>query len=318
MKILCVDYLTNEDEKKIRELCKDHDLVITQDKEEIEKVAPEANVVLGSISPALAKKCPDLKWIQTSSAGVDHFIREKVLPDDCLLTNATGTYGLAISEYMIGVYLELIKGFHYYRDQQKDGAWTDLGTVKCVSGSTVLILGMGDIGTDFAKICKAMGAKVIGVRRTDKTPSPYADEIHLIEDLDQLLPVADCVAIAMPGTSETYNMFGKEKFDKMKDGAVLINVGRGTIVETEALCDALESGKLAGAGLDVVNPEPLPKDHRLWQIKSAVITPHNSGQSNLQETKERLSSIITGNLERYINGEKLRNTVDFSTGYRKL
>ena len=140
----------------------------------------------------------------------------------------------------------------------------------------------------------------------------------MLEDLDQLLPQADVVAVTLPGTEATRGLINKERLAKMKEGAVLLNVGRGFIVDTEALCDALESGHLSGAGVDVTDPEPLPSDHRLWKIPTAVITPHVSGFYHLRETHERIVEIFAENLEHFRNGEPLRNQVDFSTGYRKL
>ena len=139
-----------------------------------------------------------------------------------------------------------------------------------------------------------------------------------MEDLDQLLPRADVVAVTLPGTQATQNLLNRERIGRMKEGAVLLNVGRGTIVDTEALCDALESGHLAGAGVDVTDPEPLPPSHRLWRIPTAVVTPHISGYYHLRETHERIVNIFVENLQRFQAGEPLRNQVDFSTGYRKL
>ncbi len=126
------------------------------------------------------------------------------------------------------------------------------------------------------------------------------------------------VALSLPETKETYKLFSKEKISKMKKDSVLINIGRGTAIDTEALCDALESGKLLGAALDVTDPEPLPKDHRIWGIKNAIITPHVSGNYNLKETHHRIVKIAVNNLERFIKGEELRNVVNLSTGYRDL
>lgn len=277
-----------------------------------------ADVILGNVPEAMLTGSPKLLWLQTNSAGVEAYIQPGVLAESTLLTNATGAYGLAISEHMLGMLLELFKKLELYRDAQKEGKWQSLGAVRAVHGATVLVLGMGDIGGEFGKRCKALGAKVIGVRRSNRKKPDYADEVHLLEDLDQLLPRADVVAVTLPGTEATRGLINKERLAKMKEGAVLLNVGRGFIVDTEALCDALESGHLSGAGVDVTDPEPLPSDHRLWKIPTAVITPHVSGFYHLRETHERIVEIFAENLEHFRNGEPLRNQVDFSTGYRKL
>ena len=277
-----------------------------------------ANVLLGNVPPAMLSGSPALEWVQTGSAGVEDYIKPGVLAPDALLTNATGAYGLAIAEHMLGMLLMLLKKLELYRDAQRTGAWQSQGAVKAVYGSTVLVLGMGDIGGEFGRRCKALGAKVIGVRRSPRPCPDYADEVHLLADLDQLLPQADVVAVTLPGTEATRGLMDRERLAKVKEGAVLLNVGRGFIVDTEALCDALESGRLAGAGLDVTDPEPLPAGHRLWNIPTAVVTPHVSGHYHLRETHQRIVNIFAENLRRFQAGEPLRNQVDFATGYRRL
>lgn len=277
-----------------------------------------AQVILGNVPAAMLHGSPALEWLQTNSAGVEAYIQPGVLAEDTLLTNATGAYGLAIAEHMLGMLLELFKKLELYRDAQKSGAWQSQGAVKAVYGSTVLVLGMGDIGGEFAARCKALGAKVIGVRRSPRPCPEYADEVHLLEDLDSLLPQADVVAVTLPGTDATRGLMSRERLAKMKEGAVLLNVGRGFIVDTEALCDALERGHLSGAGVDVTDPEPLPPTHRLWNIPTAVVTPHISGFYHLRETHERIVGIFLENLRHFQAGEPLRNLVDFATGYRKL
>ena len=277
-----------------------------------------AQVILGNVPAAMLHGSPALEWLQTNSAGVEPYIQPGVLAGDTLLTNATGAYGLAIAEHMLGMLLELFKKLELYRDAQKSGAWQSQGAVKAVYGSTVLVLGMGDIGGEFAARCKALGAKVIGVRRSPRPCPEYADEVHLLEDLDSLLPHADVVAITLPGTDATRGLMSRERLAKMKEGAGLLNVGRGFIVDTEALCDALERGHLSGAGVDVTDPEPLPPTHRLWNIPTAVVTPHISGFYHLRETHERIVGIFLENLRHFQAGEPLRNLVDFATGYRKL
>lgn len=277
-----------------------------------------AQVILGNVPAAMLHGSPALEWLQTNSAGVEAYIQPGVLAGDTLLTNATGAYGLAIAEHMLGMLLELFKKLELYRDAQKSGAWQSQGAVKAVYGSAVLVLGMGDIGGEFAARCKALGAKVIGVRRSPRPCPEYADEVHLLEDLDSLLPHADVVAITLPGTDATRGLMSRERLAKMKEGAVLLNVGRGFIVDTEALCDALERGHLSGAGVDVTDPEPLPPTHRLWNIPTAVVTPHISGFYHLRETHERIVGIFLENLRHFQAGEPLRNLVDFATGYRKL
>lgn len=275
------------------------------------------DVLLGNVSPALLSPADKLRWMQTASAGVDGYLNG-CLPEGAVLTNATGAYGLAISEYMLAVWLELIKKLHHYRDVQRESNWCDLGPVTSVWGSTVLVLGLGNIGGEFAKRAKALGAKVVGVRRAGTEKPAYVDELIHTDQLDKYLPQADCVAITLPGTKQTKGMFDAARIAKMKDGAVLLNVGRGTIVDTDALAAALQSGKLSGAALDVTDPEPLPTEHPIWKQENAVITPHVSGGFHLQETHDRIIRIMAENLASFCAGKPLKNVVDFETGYRRL
>lgn len=277
-----------------------------------------AQIIIGNPPVDMVKVCKNLKWIQLNSAGADMFVKEGVLPEGVKLTNATGAYGIAISEHMIGVLLSIYKKLYLYRDNQNNNLWKDEGEVKSIYGCTALIIGLGDIGGEFAKRVKALGGYTIGVRRRDTNKPEYLDELYLMDKIDELLPRADVVALSLPGTKETYKLFSKERISKMKKDAVLLNVGRGTAIDTEALCDALEEGRLLGAALDVTDPEPLPENHRIWNIKNAIITPHISGDYHLKETHERIVRIAIHNFECYIKGKELKNIVDFSTGYRDL
>ncbi len=164
---------------------------------------------------------------------------------------------------------------------------------------------------------KSLGGYTIGVKRRQIEKSSFIDELYLTDKLDELLPEADIVALCLPSTKDTQKLFSKERIRLMKEGSVLLNVGRGVSVDTEALCDALESNHLLGAGLDVIDPEPLPSDHRIWGLQNAVITPHISGWYNLAETYESIFEISVDNLERFLNNEKLFNIIDFNTGYVK-
>jgi len=276
----------------------------------------QADVILGNAAPSMISPEDKLQWLQTNSAGVDGYL-DGCLPKNAVLTNATGAYGLAISEYMLAVWLEQMKKLHTYRDVQHTSTWKDLGPVTSAWESTVLVLGLGDIGGEFAKRAKALGAYVIGVRRKGTDKPDYVDELILTEKLDEYLPKADCVAITLPGTKETKGMFDAARLAKMKDGAVLLNVGRGMIVDGDALYAALESGKLSGAALDVTDPEPLPAEHPLWLQENCVITPHISGGFHLEETHDRIIRIMAENLRAFCAGKPLRNVVDFETGYRK-
>lgn len=277
-----------------------------------------ADIIIGNPPAELVRGSQKLRWMQLNSAGADAYLPQGVLPAGTLLTNATGAYGLAISEHMMGMTLSLYKKLYLYRDNQRSGIWKDEGKVPSIYGSTVLIVGLGDIGGEYARRMRAFGAYVIGVRRKDTQKPDYADELHLTEELDTLLPRADIVALCLPGTAQTKGLMDERRLHLMKQGSILINIGRGSAVDTNALYDALDTGHLAGAAIDVTDPEPLPQGHKLWSVKNLIITPHVSGGFHLQETFERIVHIAARNLKHFLDGETLENQVDFSTGYRKL
>lgn len=277
-----------------------------------------AHIILGCIKPALLEGVQNLEWLQLNYAGTDGYTTPGVLPEGCLLTNATGAYGLAVAEHMVALTLAVRKKLHLYRDDQHREAWVDEGPVKAIRNSTVLVVGMGDIGGSYGAMMKGLGAKVIGVRRRPSGDVPaYADAVYTTDRLEALLPEADIVGIALPGTKETRGLFNADLLSKMKPGALLVNGGRGYIVDSFALADALNSGALGGAGLDVTDPEPLPAGHPLWTAKNAFITPHISGGYHLSETLELIVDLCEENLAHFKAGEALRSEVDFATGYRK-
>lgn len=196
--------------------------------------------------------------------------------------------------------------------------WKDEGPVTSIYGSKTLVVGLGDIGGEFAMRMHALGSKVYGVRRNKSEIPDYLQNIYQLDILDDILHEFDIVALSLPETKETKNLFDGQKFGKMKKGAILLNVGRGSTVHTADLCDALNSGILGGAGLDVVDTEPLPAESPLWDAKNLVLTPHVSGGYHLKETLERIRKISIENLESYYNKAPMKNLVDFKTGYRKF
>ncbi len=274
-----------------------------------------ADIIIGNVPPQRLGVCRNLKWLQLNSAGTEGYPEN--IPQNALLTNATGAYGLAISEHMLGMLLEIKKKLYLYRDNQNRHIWQSEGSVTSVEGAVALVVGMGDIGGDFARKVKALGAYVIGVKRTPSQKPDYCDELYTTDELAQLVPRADIIALSLPGTAETAGIFDRKMLSLTKKGSVLLNVGRGSAVDTEALCDLLESGHFEGVGLDVTDPEPLPENHRLWDIPNAIITPHISGYFHLPKTLERIIDIALDNLERFKDGRELKNLVDYKTGYRK-
>lgn len=283
-----------------------------------DSILKEADIIVGNLPPARVKEADHLRLLQLNSAGTDGYLEPGVLPAGTKLCNATGAYGLAISEHMLGMLLMLMKKLDRYQEDQKRHQWTDEGNVTSIYGSRTLVVGMGDIGTEFGRKMHTLGSTVAGVRRHRTAAPEFAEAVYIMEELDEQLARADIVACSLPGTKETYHLFDKDRLGKMKPGAILINVGRGSLIASDALIDALASGHLAGACIDVTEQEPLPEDSPLWDAPNLLITPHVSGQYHLEETRRRIVHIAAENIRALLEGGALRNEVDFETGYRKF
>ncbi len=266
-----------------------------------------ATVIIGCPPASEMDKCPNLRWLQTWSAGVAPYLVPGVLPEGCLLTSAVGAYGPAVSEHMLSSVLALMKKLPAYRDNQNEGRWADEGIVKSFDGSTVLLLGTGDIGSHFARMAKALGAHTVGLNRHPEKPVEGMDALHPLADLDLWLGKADVVAMSLPETPETYHLINAHRLELMKPDAILVNAGRGSGVDCMALAQALKKGRLWGAALDVTEPEPLPEGHPLWECKNLLLTPHSAGGDKLDATIRRIAAIALENLRRYLAGEELRN-----------
>lgn len=273
-------------------------------------------VIIGNIPPEYLKCCRRLEWLQLDSAGATTYTEEGVMPKGAYLTNASGAYGLAISEYMVGTLLTMKKRLLTYHDNMKKHQWSDEGPVTSIWGSRTLVVGLGDIGSEFAKKMNALGSRVTGIRKHYAVKPDYVDELYPMDALPRLLGEADTVAVTLPGTKENAGLFNKDMFAKMKSTAYFLNVGRGSIVVTDDLMHALNDGIIAGAAIDVVEPEPLPQNSRLWDAENLLITPHVSGQYHLPETLERIVHIAAENLRLFADSRPLKNIVDFETGYR--
>lgn len=273
-----------------------------------------ADIIIGNVPHALLKDADKLRLLHLNSAGADGY--PEVMPKNAVLTNSSGAYGLAISEHMLGMTLAIIKKLYLYHDNQREANWHDEGGVTSLEGAVVLSVGMGDIGGDFTRKCKALGSYTIGIRRTVREKPDYADEMHSLDELDGLLPRADVVALSLPSGAETNGLMDERRLRLMKRGAVLVNVGRGKAIDTEALARVCSEG-LIKAALDVTDPEPLPKDHPLWHTPGVHITPHISGFFHLPQTLDRIIRIGAENLKRLCANEPLLNVVDGKTGYRR-
>ena len=241
-----------------------------------------SQIIIGRFPVSKIKTATSLEWLQLPMAGTDAYVVPGVLPDNIILTNGAGAYGLAVSEYMLAVSIE---------------------------GSTVIVLGLGDIGGRYAKKMKALGAYVIGFRKTDKEKPEYVDEQYTLDRLPEMIGRGDLVAMILPATKETENLMNEDMLNRMKMGSYLINAGRGNAVDLAALRKALDEGRIAGAALDVTSPEPLPSDDPLWKYENVLITPHIAGNLWLRQTVVNVIRIAGNNLTRYLNGEPLDHVV---------
>lgn len=277
----------------------------------------QADVVVGNIPEQFTQYMKNTKLLQLNSSGVaPRFVDLAKSMPGLTLCSASGAYGPAISEHMMGALLMLMKHMHRYRDDQRQATWLDRGEVRSVLGSKVLVVGMGDIGTHFAKLAHAFGAEVIGVRRRPGEPPEGVSRIATMEELNDLLPWADVVALSLPETKDTIGLIGSHRLMLMKPGSYLINVGRGSAVDQDALAKALRSGHLAGAHLDVTTPEPLPQDHPLWQVDNVFITPHVAGDFHLPLTLDLIYGMAAHNIRVLQQGGEFVARVDTQTGYR--
>ena len=269
----------------------------------------QATVILGWPRERDLKRAPNLKWFQTMWAGADEYLEEGVLPEGVVLTSSSGSNKRSVAEHMLASVLSLCRRLPQYRDSQREHTWSDEGKMKTLLDATVLVVGTGNIGSLFGTMCQAMGSYTIGVKRTVTGAVEGFDEVYCVDQLHELLPRADVVAMVLPHSEQTRGMMGAEEFALMKEDAIFINCGRGSAVDADALVQVMQQGKLWGAALDVTVPEPLPEDSPLWDIPNLLLTPHVAGGMRLEITRVACVKMAQDNLRRYLAGEELLNVV---------
>lgn len=294
--------------EQIRQAAPGAVLTVKQAGEVTQEDVHAADVIFGWPKKEWVTDAPRLRWVQLPSAGSDAFAGVRL---DVPLTKASGVFGIPISEWVVATMLMLTRNLHRYRDQQRAARWEELPGAREVYGSTVGIVGLGDLGREVAVRVRALGCRVIGARRTAGATPEYIDAVMPVDDL---LPQSDFLVLALPNTPETRGMISRERLAMLKKGSYLINIGRGTTVDEPALVEALRSGHLGGAALDVFAVEPLSAESPLWQMENVVITPHNSGRSP-EGNADRRTAIFCENLRRFLAGEPLNNLVDRQAGY---
>ncbi len=293
------------------------ELIIVSDPEQQREKINDADVLLGLCTQAHSGM-KRLRWVQHFSAGVESCTNKAVFfESDVLLTNMKGVYGPGIAEHVIAMMLSLSRGLHQFQRQQTKGKWNrNLAReypMLELQGKTMLVVGLGGIGSEIAWRADALGMQVIATRNSSREKPEFVDYVGLADELFTLAKQADVIVNATPLTASTKGLFDSKFFDVLKPSAYFINIGRGKSVITEDLIAVLNDGKLAGAALDVVDPEPLPEDHVLWQMPNVIITPHISARSDL--VMKRFWMFVRENLRRYVNGERMLNVVNIEKGY---
>ncbi|RKL67706.1 hydroxyacid dehydrogenase [Salipaludibacillus neizhouensis] len=256
----------------------------------------------------------NLKWLQTWSAGVNSLPLDTLKDKGITITSANGVHSFPISETIFGLLLSLTRKIHTYVRNHQSKKWHHENMGLELHGKTIGILGVGAIGGETAKISKAFGMHVLGVRNSMKDHE-YVDEMFTLKDLHEVLPRCDYVVITLPLTDSTAGLIGEKEFDMMKSTSFIINIGRGNIIAEKDLILALKEKHISGAGLDVFQFEPLPSDNPLWEMENVIVTPHTSGSTNVYDQR-LIEEIFIPNLRDYVNSSKPSiNLVDFKKGY---
>ncbi len=278
----------------------------------------DAEGFIGVITPDIFSAAKKLKWVGVMSAGVENVLwipgAEAFRASNVVLTNNKVVQGPEIADHAFAMLLYNTRRLGEYGQNKEKEEWarTPFKGIE-LRGKTALVIGVGGIGTQIAIRAWAFGMKVIGVDPEDKPLVPYIDRIVKPDQLDEVVPQADVVFISTPDTVNSHKMFGGKEFEMMKQNSYFIAVSRGAIYDMNGLVKALDSRKLAGAGVDVVDPEPLPKGHPLWGFSNVMITPHIAGRSD--QDNARMLGTIKDNIRRFADGMPMVNVVDKQKGY---
>ena len=314
------EFLTDAHKAQIQKTAEEAGFVphfFTLDQFEEAKACVQDCEILYAHSPELLRAAPaTLKWYCCSFAGVDPYCKDPSIfaNPDCVLTNSN-VYGVTIAEHVVMVTLMLLRRMPEYEEIVRNRSWSNQLPIRSIRDNEFTILGTGNIGVNVAERMRGMGAaKIIGLSRSGR-PHPAFDEVHPIADLDKILPDTKILVMALPGTAETIHILNRQRIALLPKDACVINVGRGTAVEQEPLIEALNSGRIAGAALDVMDPEPLPADHPLWSAKNLILTPHVSGNMTLGYTCDTNVAMFCEDLKNYAAGKPLNGFVDRAKGY---
>ena len=275
----------------------------------------EAEVVFGHL-PETARTSHALQWICTPYAGADQFMQPDAFANpDALLSNSSGAYGVTIAEHTVMVLLEILRRDGEYRKIVDARGWQRDLKVRSIRGARITLAGTGDIGRETALRLRAFSpACITGVNRSGKNPDGIFDRVLSGDSWETALPETDVLIISLPGTKETVHMFGKKQLALLPDGAVVINVGRGSVIDQQALVKELQQHRLH-AGLDVFEQEPPAQDDPVWTLDNLLITPHTAGNMTLAHTVNRIVELFLEDLDHYCAGRPLARLVSREAGY---
>ena len=320
MKTILLNFMTHEFPQdqldQVQAILPDRRMLVTSDHAEIEACLDEIEIAAGSFPRDLLLRAPNLRMYQQWGAGADWLLRTpEAAQKSWTLVNASGVHAIPITEHILALILAFARGLNHAVRMQEQHNWSRAGRGELfeLAGSTMLLVGVGAIGERTAQSAHALGMRVLGVRRNPGQPAAGVEAMYAPEQLLEVLPQADFVVLTVPLTQETRGMIGERELRAMKSSAYLVNIGRGGTVQTAALVRALQEGWIAGAGLDVVDPEPLPPESPLWDMENVILTSHYSGLT--PHYFERAFAIFIDNLQRYRDGQPLRNVVDKEIGY---
>jgi phosphoglycerate dehydrogenase-like enzyme len=289
-------------------------LIVSPPPDQIASEIADADALISTqLTRAELNAAKQLKWIHIMNSGVEN-IAPALKGTDITLTNLKVVLGPEVADHAMALLLSLTRGLNETIPAR--GKWEmprNLAQLTELDGKTAVIIGVGGVGTQIAQRASAFGMTIIGVDPKDAAPLPVISRMVKPSELDAVLPLADVVFVTVPETPATKGMIGPAQFREMKRGAYFIAVSRGTIYSTDALVEALSTRRLAGAGLDVTDPEPLPANHPLWKFENVVITPHIAGASDVSLT--RILDLVRENIRRFASGEPLLNTIDKDKGY---
>ena len=319
MKILVINNMLEQkhlDQIKSTAETLGHEVFFYTAEAEIPQSNFDADIIYG-FAPSIVKSSKKLKWLCVPWAGVDSLMTPGYFAnEECLLTNAAGAYGVSIAEHMIAVSLVMMRRLNEFFEETRNGQWLKPRTQSSLKDCRITVLGTGDIGTTFANRARAFEpAEITGVCRSGKSSATVYDKVLPVSELDSILPQTDLLAMSLPATSETRGILSRERIALLPQGAYIVNVGRGSAIDEDALADALDSGHLGGAALDVFQTEPLPPDNRLWKTKNLIITPHVAGNMTLAHTRNKNVSMFLEDLKNFTEGAPLKYLVNRKLGY---